>query len=269
MEQPANDPLRSRLVLLGASNLFLAFPSALRHALGLLAGSEVSVYAAHGPGRSYGVEAGVPGLKFPGIARSGLLEAIEREHEEHGAAPVTALVTDIGNDILYRSGVDRILEWIEEVVARLRVIGANVAITSLPRENLEAIPAWKFRLLRPLFYPFRPMERDEVLRQMREVQERLEELGWRRGIPILPTRSEWYGFDHFHLRRDAHDAAFGSWIDTVLPRKETPTCGGDPLAAGGARLRLHRPAEFVLLGMRRRRSPRGWTIAPGARLFSF
>ncbi len=267
-EQRANDPTRARLVLLGASNLFLAFPGVLRHALGRLAGSEVSIYAAHGPGRSYGIEAGVPGLKFTGIAQSGLVDAIEREHEARGAAATAALLTDVGNDILYRSGVDRVLGWIEEIAGRLQALGASVAVTSLPQESLEALPAWKFCLIRPLFFPFRPMPREEVLRQVREVQERLEDLGRRRGVAILPTRPEWYGFDHFHLRRGARRTAFDGWLDAVLPRKEDAARGGG-LSVGGARLRLHRPAECVVAGIRRRRNPQGWPIAPGARLYSF
>ena len=269
MDPSANEAIRARLVLLGASNLFLAFPAALRHALGRLAGSEVSIYAAHGPGRSYGVEAGVPGLKFTGIARSGLLEAVERDHEAHGAAPTAALLTDIGNDILYRSGVDRILGWVEEIAIRLQALGASMAIPSLPCESIEALPAWKFRVIRSLVYPFRPMAREEVLRQVREVQERLEELGRHRDVPILPTRSEWYGFDHVHLRRGARETAFGGWLDAVLPRRGIPVRGGGLLGAGGARLRLHLPAECVLFGMRQRRRQQGLPIAAGARLFSF
>jgi hypothetical protein len=79
------------------------------------------VLAALGLGRSYGARSRVLLRGLPGILQSGLW----RQLESLPPAPTRALVTDVGNDILYGSSPEQILEWVEESVARLQLRGAR------------------------------------------------------------------------------------------------------------------------------------------------
>jgi hypothetical protein len=273
----------TRVVLLGASNLTLALPAVLRHAARRSAGSGISFYVAHGPGRSYGVEAGVAGIRFTAIARSGVLEALERDQRTIGPLPTLALLTDVGNDILYRCGVGPILGWIEEIAGRLLSLGARVGITSLPVDSVETLSPWKYRLFRSLYFPSCPYSRRMVLEQVRAVQEGLERLGRREGIPILPARRIWYGFDRFHLRVRCSSAAFSFWLDEVSGWKGGPASpragpGGERAERGelprrfsvqSLRVRLHRPAELMVFGRSFTGRPGGLALGPGIRLHSY
>jgi len=218
--EPARSP--ARLVLLGASNLFFGLPGALRHALGRIEGRKLTIFTASGPGRSYGVKAGVCALRYRGIIECGVLDALEAARHTDGPAPAWALLTDIGNDILYQSGVERILAWIEETARRLAAAGARIGITSLPIESLERMPRWRFRLLRPVYFPFRPMPWEAILAQARAVQAGLHEIAGRFDAAVLAAPAAWYGFDHFHLGGWHRREAFGTWLDEILGARGPP-----------------------------------------------
>ena len=258
--RPAAAP---RLVLLGASNLSFALSKAAGIALHAL-GAPLSLYVAHGPGRSYGIEAGPLWIRYPGILGSGVLEALESANG--GDRPPTwALLTDLGNDIPYGVPVETVLAWITEIARRLRAAGARVGVTSLPVESLCAIPAFKFRVLRPLFFPTRPMRREDVIARACELQTGLEGLVESEGIQVLPTRRGWYGFDHFHLRARSRGEAFRTWLGALLDR---PGAMAAPPRSLG-RLRFHRPLEYLFRRGRRPTGPGGRQVAPGVVLHSF
>jgi hypothetical protein len=67
--------------------------------------------------------------------------------------PITAWITDIGNDLGYEVPVKTILEWFSGCVDRLEELGARIAITDLPLEKLRGLGERKFRLLCVLFSP--------------------------------------------------------------------------------------------------------------------
>jgi hypothetical protein len=231
------------------------------------------MYAARGCGRSYGLDAGVFGFSTPGHSRSGLFEAVEKEARSREKTEVFALLTDVGNDILYGPGVERIAAWVEEIAGRLLRLGARIGVTSLPVASVEAIPAWKYRLLRPLYYPFHPMRQEEATRQVRQLQERIEHLGEEKGIKVLPVERSWYRFDHFHLRRSARRHVFSTWLDQLLEQQggsaPPATAGAPRLSPSRLALRYHLPAEYFLFRRPRRRPQLGMELAPGARLYSY
>jgi len=233
-----------------------------------LPGRELDILVAHGPGRSYGIEAGVLGVRFTGIATSGIVDAVRRAREARGDVPVRCLLTDLGNDILYRNGAERLLGWVKGIVSALLELGATVAITSLPVASIERIPPWKFRFLRPLFYPFRPMPQEEVVRQAREIQQGIEALSRESGVAVLEAREEWYGFDHFHLRRRARAEAMASWLDRVIDPRDSPSprpaAAGSDVRVSALALRLHMPLEYTYLGVRRTGAVEPVEVAPGA-----
>src|SRR5574342_716069 len=104
-----------RLVALGASNLtrgLRVVVAASRAAWG----PEVQVLAALGYGRSYGAPSRVLVRTLPGILESGLWRTLASLPD----LPTRALVTDVGNDILYGYSASQTLSWVEEALNRLQ-----------------------------------------------------------------------------------------------------------------------------------------------------
>src|SRR5579862_8177465 len=104
-----------RVVALGASNLTRGL-GAVVSASRATFGSDVRIIAALGHGRSYGARSRWCFRTLPGILDSGLWRALEEAPE----GETRALITDVGNDILYGFPVEQILEWVDEAASRLQ-----------------------------------------------------------------------------------------------------------------------------------------------------
>lgn len=240
--------------LIGASNLTYALPQAVDSVLRRFAGETVRFYLAHGPGRSFGIDAGVLGLKFRGHRESALLERIDRDSDQVHLAG--AIITDVGNDIPYEIPVPTILAWVEELTRALAAPGATVGITALPVGSIQRVTAWKYRLIRPVFYPGCKLSLDETFARVLEVQSGLEAITGRvpGDVRLLPVESSWYGFDRFHLRRSARRTAWRAWVDAVTPSHLPASSARGarvPTLAQCLRLRFISPEEYFVFGRRR------------------
>ncbi len=265
---------RALVAVLGASNVTLALPQILTVLHRRLAGSgPADYYVAHGPGRSYGTVAGLPGIEFPALGSCGLYEALEARWRSTGQPPVYVMLTDVGNDVMYGVSARRIAGWIREIVEKFRSVEAHTVLTSVPVESVLSIPAWKFGLIRHILYPSYPMLRRDAFTRTVQVQDALEELGRDLAIDVLPTRKEWYSFDGIHVARRWRPHVFGTWTDALLGRAEGATSpsgrNGAELSISSVRLRLSRPAELFIAGRRRTRAQKGIQIAAGARLYLY
>ena len=117
-----------RAVLLGASNLRMGFPWVLSR-LRAGAGGPVEVIAALGHGRSYGTWSRLLWVRqLPGIAGCGLWTDLDRR----ASLPTLALITDVGNDLLYGAPVPEIAGWVEACLERLRERQVEAILTLLP-----------------------------------------------------------------------------------------------------------------------------------------
>jgi hypothetical protein len=192
-------------VLIGASNASLALPGVLR-ALDARAGPHELLVAA-GHGRSYGSWSRYFARDLPPILHCGLWAELARD-----PAPVRALVTDVGNDLAYGASAQRIAGWVDEVLARLEQQGARVALTALPLENLERLSPAFFQAVRILVFRGRPLEREHVLRQARELDARLAQLASARGARLERLPSACIGWDGIHQRRSRRAALWDEWL---------------------------------------------------------
>src|SRR5947207_14876376 len=86
----------SRVVALGASNLTRGLRIVVSTARQTW-GPDIEIFGALGHGRSYGADSRVFVRRLPGILQSGLW----RDLAARPPVPTRALVTDVGNDILY------------------------------------------------------------------------------------------------------------------------------------------------------------------------
>ncbi len=183
-----------RVILMGASNLTRAFPLLVDLLKG---GSQMplAIYAASGHGRSYGMRSFFLGQSLPGILQSDLWAALQRTP----AAGTSALVTDVGNDILYHAAPDQIADWVDQCLLRLKHCSARTVLTTLPVCNLEGLGPKRFYFLRTLSFPRCRLSYDAVIERAQELNRRVIELGRRHAATVIDPRPDWYGFDPIHV----------------------------------------------------------------------
>ena len=62
-------------------------------------------------------------------------------------------MTDVGNDILYGSSVERTLAWVEEALVRLRAVTNDIVLTDLPLASVYRLSNLKFLAFRTILVP--------------------------------------------------------------------------------------------------------------------
>jgi len=135
-------------VVLGASNVSRGL-ARLAAALRARAPGPVELFVAAGHGRGYGVNTRVAWRRLPAIRTSGLWRALDRER----VARPAALVTDVGNELLYGLGVTAVATAVRDAVERLRDRGGRVAITGLPLGSIAGVGPVRYRLMRTVYVP--------------------------------------------------------------------------------------------------------------------
>ena len=248
--QSAGLPNR-RILLLGASNLVLGIPTVVNIARGIWQ-QPLEIVAAMGHGRSYGNESWVLGRSLPGILSSGIWESLA----DSRPVPTTALITDIGNDILYGVPVSRISEWLEQCFEQIAPLAEKIVVTELPLESVKSLSQRKFSLIRKVFFPQSQLSHSEAIAFAYLLNDVVNQLARRYDAVIVKPQNDWYGFDPIHIRRcqvkEAWKKILSPWADD-----------GEPVpAAGNFRqslyLRCLRPRMRRLFGWtQRKKQPAG------------
>jgi hypothetical protein len=190
--QPA-EPV-NRIILLGASNLTMSLRLTINTFQQHFGGpSEILVAAGHG--RSYGQFSQVITRGLPGIITSGLWSQLELSSRK----PTYALLTDIGNDILYGVTPAKILAWVSNCVELLQRQSAHIVITNLPITSVECISSWRYQLFSRLFYPSCRLSRDEVVARAKAVHGGLIEIVANKNIELCELAPHWFGPDGIHV----------------------------------------------------------------------
>ena len=193
-----------RLIILGASNVTRSFGTLVSTARAAWQ-EPLEIVAAHGHGRSYGAPwSTVLVRKLPGILSCGLWDAIRSKP----AVPTAALVTDIGNDILYEVSVPTISGWVERCLDQLAAIGAQTIVSSLPVENILGLSEARYKFFRNLFMPGCSLRLNETAARALELNERVCSLATSRGMKMVSARRAWYGVDPIHVRMRAYPLAW-------------------------------------------------------------
>jgi hypothetical protein len=200
----------------------------------------------------------VLGRSLPGILQCGLWDDLQRRPP----LPTAALVTDIGNDILFGAGVDQIAGWVEECLARLRGHCERIVLTELPLARLASVTPRQYRAIRWLLFPGSRVTFADAMQRAREVNACLIALAARYRAVLRAPRIEWYGLDPIHVRRGVWSAA---WCEIL---SATGECGAAQRARGSWRrwwqLRRERPQSRRLLGIAQWREQPACTLRSGS-----
>lgn len=203
-----------RVVVLGASNVVRCISTVVETAQLVLDGP-VDFFAAIGFGRSYGMTSRVLARSLPGIIDCGLWSDLACRPR----APTFALLTDIGNDIVYGADVERIAGWVEQCLERLTPICERIVITELPLDSVSRLGPLRFHLFRTCFFPTSRISFHDARSQSQSLNSRVVDLANRYGASIKVPKREWYGFDPIHIRMRywpiAWQEILSAWRDDV------------------------------------------------------
>lgn len=189
-----NEPTR-RAVVLGASNvarnLAIVFDTTRR-----LWREPVELLVAAGHGRSYGLSTRVLGRGLSSLGACNLWRELDRRRR----LPTAALVTDVGNDLMYGVPVDVVLTWVERCLNRLAEAGATLVATGLPTASVSRVNPWLYYPLRTVLFPRNRDPLATIVARARRLDDGLRALADRYGARFVEPRPEWYGLDPIHLR---------------------------------------------------------------------
>lgn len=249
----------ARLVALGASNLtrgLRTVVSASRAAWG----PAVEVLAALGHGRSYGAPSRVVVRTLPGILESGLWRTLESLPD----LPTRALVTDVGNDILYGFSAEQTLAWVEETLNRLQRVTRDIILTELPGASIQRLSRARYLLFRSVLFPSCRLSLAQVLQTAEAVNVGLATLAAARGVRLVRPDPAWYGLDPIHIRRSCWRSAWQAILDA-----RGASDGGRGSLLEGLRLSLMAPERRWILGVEQFTPQSGAALPSGGRVWLY
>jgi hypothetical protein len=224
----------------------------------LVWGRPLDLLAACGHGRSYGRTSCVFGRSLPGILECGLWDELSRR----SALPTAALVTDIGNDILYGAGADQIATWVEQCLTRLRAVCERIVVTGLPLTRVESVTPRQYNLFRALLFPGSRVTWTDALHRVRELNARVAELARQQPGALCVPRLDWYGWDPIHLRRAVWPEAWSEILSGWSDQAVTQRARGSWLR--WLQLRRQRPLVRRMFGFEQRRAQPTCTLRSGS-----
>jgi len=212
---------RPRVVVLGASNVSRGLSRLVAAVESRSPGADLFVAAGHG--RGYGVNTRVAARRLPSILGSGLWRGLDR----HGGEAPLALVTDVGNELLYGFPAEQISSWVRESVRRLADRGAKIAITRLPMAGIAEVGPVRYRALRTFFVPGCRLSLADLKEAATRLDADLQTIAGDFGAHIIEQPAHWYGFDTLHVRRRHLDdlwlMACEAWGIPVVQSPVTPS----------------------------------------------
>ena len=235
-----NSPAR-RVVILGASNVVRCLPTVIETACSHW-GRPLEIMAAIGHGRSYGMTTTVMGRTLPGILQCDLWhEWLGRNH-----LPTAALITDIGNDVLFGAGPQQIAAWVRQCLESLVERSERLVITELPLDSVSTIGPRRFLFLRSMLFPRSRLSWDEAISRGQELNGLILELAREFQATVVKPKRDWYGFDPIHIvRRRQKDA----WQDILAGWSLSEPCNAIGDQRSGPWWQFARPKYRELFGI--------------------
>lgn len=250
------------VVLLGASNLRIGLRKVVQCIRERIPGP-LHLNFACGHGRSYGLWSSIPFRALPGIIQSGLWEELSLPSSRSGPRTL-ALITDVGNDLLYGVEPPQILAWVAECVERLKQRDANLVVTLPPERRLQKLSNAGFLLTRTLLFSRSTLTRAEMLRNVEELRAGLIQVAEAAGAAVVDPELQWYGLDPIHIRWGQRGAAWraivSAWQNAAdFPKAAEATSLTKP---PGLAVRWKRPRCRRFLG-RMQETPQPCYSTPG------
>ena len=216
---------RANVLLFGASNLTLGWNPLMQQLLSSVPGP-LDVQVCLGMGRSFLKDSRYLGRVLPGILHCGLWQQLPQPSSSD-----RVLITDIGNDIVYRFSPPEILAAVQQTVQRVLHWNphARITMTLPPLVSLQRLHPLHFRIARTLLFPLSTLTFSDVMQAATQLQDLLREFAEQNSLRLIEPVREWYGADPIHIRRSMRAVAFrtlfGDWDNGISVTPEVPFSG--------------------------------------------
>jgi len=202
------------VIVLGASNVSRGLARLLT-TVRARSSQPADLFVAAGHGRSYGANSRVWMRRLPSILWCGLWRALDRDFAPGPGADRRphALITDVGNDLLYGFPVDQVADWVREAARRLAAREARIVMTRLPLASLDGVGWIRYRLLRTLYVPGCPLSLDELKTAASRLDAALGEIAAEFNATLIEQPGDWYGLDAIHPQRSCLDTLWRGVCD--------------------------------------------------------
>ncbi|MCA9217992.1 MAG: hypothetical protein KDB27_33205, partial [Planctomycetales bacterium] len=223
--------------------------------------SPIDFYFAHG--RSYGLHSTVGCWTYPPITSCGIWKAIPQDRRD----TTFALITDVGNDILYNAQPEEIDRWVREAVLNLSPICSRIAITEIPLESVIGLGTVRFTLLRSIIFPKCRLNLKKVLDQAALLNELLKQTAKDSETLLLRPALDWYGVDPIHIKSAAKRVAWRNYIGRLVEGNRLH-CDSE----NNEKLRLFlglRPRSWRTFGLQRNAQQPDLVLCDGSQLHRY
>ncbi|MFQ5715571.1 MAG: hypothetical protein ACE5GQ_00560 [Nitrospinales bacterium] len=195
MSAPSGAPKPILFVFLGASNLARGHRALARCLEASLHPRPVRFLYALGPGRGYCAWAGFLNKVYPPISGSPIFDAIRRQAAT--SAGVVALVSDIGNDIMFDIPAETITEKLRHIFRQFLELDARALVTPIPSFFETELGRRSFLFLRALFYPKSKVTHEQAVSAVRTINRFLEKSA-NENISLIDGLDPFIGWDKIH-----------------------------------------------------------------------
>jgi hypothetical protein len=148
--------------------------------------------------------------ELPGVLECGLWGALDSHIQrfEGATGPRVALVTDIGNDLLYQVPLNQVVSWLEECLDRLHALGFDIVVTSLPMTSVLSMGMTRFLVARHLLFPSCRLTWSDVRTCSTDLDCAVRSMADTRGLEVIIPSRKWYSADPIHIRQSRQRRAF-------------------------------------------------------------
>jgi hypothetical protein len=206
---------------MGASNLARGYSALVNCLIHCLYPHPIEVLHAMGPGRGYFAEGGVFNVSYPPIVDSGIIDAARERQPD--ISKTLALITDIGNDIMYNVPAAKIIAGLHSIIQELDAMGTEVFVNPIPMVLERDVSERQYRILRRIFFPRSPVTHSGAADAVSKINIFLKEAAGGR-IHLLPSAKEYCGVDKIHYSMFHSHKAWSEVVYAmcrVLPMAQT------------------------------------------------
>ncbi|MBT3515073.1 MAG: hypothetical protein HN474_07140 [Nitrospina sp.] len=182
-------------IFLGASNLARSLDGLKLCIKKCMLPRETFFLHAMGPGRGYVSRGGILNAVYSPILDSGIFEALRKKRIKN--QQIVALITDIGNDIMYGASPDKIIGGLQYLYNFLDTFETNIFITSIPVDLENDISELYFNILRKIYFPNSPVSYSQASNNIKSINQFILESSSQR-ISVIDDMKPFYGIDKIH-----------------------------------------------------------------------
>ncbi len=205
---------RDVAVIIGASNVSRGLGQ-LVEVLATRHQRPLNLFVTAGHGRSYGVTSLIGVRSLPSIIACGLWRELDSQRAANPNSRLSAMITDVGNDLIYGFPPETVAEWVKEVARRLAARNAKLAIVRLPLASVTRASELRYLAMRAAFSPWLKLNFAQMKEAATVLDQNLQDIAREFGADIIDQPGHWYGLDVIHIRsRKIHElwnAACEAW----------------------------------------------------------